>query len=203
MTTIAKHSKNRYGNLYGCHTPKETRKAVHALEDAGFKIEDMSWHNDGADRVQVLTFEQITVEVWMPNPEESEFLNHFRVEVNNNFQNQHPNAIELLEFDTIEKVIEFLKGDAFKLARTFADQLREDIGIRKLKKVIIINSVEVDSSVCHSHDFCDANMTMFEAFTKAFGREMRMGDDDVDGKDSELFDHAWNIAKALNFFVEL
>lgn len=41
--------------------------------------------------------------------------------------------------------------------------------------------------ICHSHDFCDANMAMLEAWTELTGQEC------VDGED-EAACRAWNAA---------
>ncbi len=44
-----------------------------------------------------------------------------------------------------------------ELAREFSRRLREEIGAENLNSAIARNAGEVNSSVCHSHDFCDAN----------------------------------------------
>lgn len=97
--------------------------------------------------------------------------------------------------------------DMEPLARVFADALRKEIGLDNLREVARRNADEVDGSVCHSHDFCDANMVMDLAWRSVFGREIRMPCDvemgicteaDVDF-DMRRMDRAWAIAKAKGF----
>lgn len=50
-------------------------------------------------------------------------------------------------------------------------------------------------TVCASHDFCDANMSMIEAFEEVLGREGDAGSDD----DAALMNDAWDDAKRNGF----
>ena len=55
---------------------------------------------------------------------------------------------------------------------------------------------------CHSHDFCDANMAMLEAFAVIYGREPVMGEDDPamaaqQDEDMERMNRAWSVAKIV------
>jgi len=53
------------------------------------------------------------------------------------------------------------------------------------------NKADHNPLVCHSHDFCDANEAMLEAFRIAVGREA-----DVDNEaDCALWNAAWNLAR--------
>lgn len=56
------------------------------------------------------------------------------------------------------------------------------------------------SSVCHTHDFCDANMLMAAAWQEFFGSPVPLGDDWTD-EDAEVWNDAWAIAKAAKFFI--
>ena len=49
------------------------------------------------------------------------------------------------------------------LAREFSATLREWLRPDELAEVVDRNRAETDSYICHSHDFCDANMAMFQA----------------------------------------
>lgn len=62
-------------------------------------------------------------------------------------------------------------------------------------------SADYAAPVCATHDFCDANMVMLEAFAAAMGRDARMNDDTPDGEaasqaDFALMAAAWEIARA-------
>lgn len=58
---------------------------------------------------------------------------------------------------------------ALLIAMEFCRILRRDLSVEDLGEVCARNAVETSSGVCHSHDFCDANMVMEEAF-HALGR---------------------------------
>ena len=49
------------------------------------------------------------------------------------------------------------------LAREFSATLREWLRPDELAEVVDRNRAETDNYICHSHDFCDANMAMFQA----------------------------------------
>ena len=52
-----------------------------------------------------------------------------------------------------------------------------------------LNAVQADPKICHSHDYCDANMAMAEAFESVVGR-VPSGED----ADNSLWNAAWEIA---------
>lgn len=86
-----------------------------------------------------------------------------------------------------------------RLARKFAALLRRDIGAKKLAEVNRRNARKGrHPGVCHSHDFCDANETMAEAFAEVAGRQPDVQDD----ADCAQWGRAWNLAKARRFFVD-
>lgn len=84
--------------------------------------------------------------------------------------------------------------DAINLARLFSQKLEDVVPIRD---VIDRNKAEDEPSVCHSHDFVDANMVMAAAFEEAFGQQPDV--DSVD--DANMCSAAWDIAKAADFFI--
>src|SRR5271169_326214 len=60
----------------------------------------------------------------------------------------------------------------------------------EMREVAKRNRAETSEDVCHSHDFCDANMLMDEAWT-------RFGLDSIDGENEfecKLWGAAWNHA---------
>lgn len=78
---------------------------------------------------------------------------------------------------------------AATIARHFLRLLREDIGPDNYAEACVRNARETNDSICHSHDFCDANMTMQAAFG-AVGRVAEVDDD----ADLELWGAAWALA---------
>ena len=79
-----------------------------------------------------------------------------------------------------------------RLSCQFSDDLSVDIGDPNLHEVVNRNQWETNPSTCHSHDFCDANMTMRGSFITVFDREPTQAD-------QYLIDSAWSEAKEFNF----
>ncbi len=83
-----------------------------------------------------------------------------------------------------------------RLAREFTRILRKWLTPDQMKQVIARNKAETDSSVCHSHDFCDAN----EAMAMAFERLGLETPNDGSGEYSfRQWNQAWDLAKKSNF----
>lgn len=79
-----------------------------------------------------------------------------------------------------------------KLAGAFGRLLRAELGASKFAQVVSRNAVETNAGVCHSHDFCDANMTMAAAFEVVVGRAMNLQSD----ADTALWTETWSEWKA-------
>ncbi|MEN9317371.1 MAG: hypothetical protein RIS35_3764 [Pseudomonadota bacterium] len=99
-------------------------------------------------------------------------------------------------------------ADAPKIARQFVLNLIDDIGAGKIPLVVYRNSKESDPNVCHSQDFCDANMTMDSAFSDcgfACGSDAFDGtktDEEIEAiydRISPVWNAAWALAKAAEF----
>lgn len=85
-----------------------------------------------------------------------------------------------------------------QLARKFSELLREEIGTMALQQVIDLNREEgTDSGVCHSHDFCDANMTMLMAQESL---HIIQSEDPDDAHRWDLVNAAWETAKKNDFY---
>jgi len=85
------------------------------------------------------------------------------------------------------------------LAKLFSELLIKEIGKDNAIEANARNKVTDDIYICHSHDFCDANMVMLEAWRKHTNK----GDDGFFQDD--VFDEvniAWHEAKANKFYVE-
>lgn len=52
------------------------------------------------------------------------------------------------------------------LALEFSEGLHACLGADKMKEVVQRNRVETAPGCCHSHDFCDANMVLYEVFLR-------------------------------------
>lgn len=89
-----------------------------------------------------------------------------------------------------------------QLAQAFSARLRHQLGA-DLAEVISRNKREVLPSVCHSHDFVDANVTMLEALesllppdeASKFRAEWR----DVLDRYGQICDAAWGLARQHHF----
>lgn len=90
-----------------------------------------------------------------------------------------------------------MEKDVQNLSIQFSLLLQEQLGERDIDATIARNKKQSDKNICHSHDFCDANEVMNEAFQKVFGREL---DSDSDF-DASVWNNAWKQAKENNFFI--
>lgn len=84
--------------------------------------------------------------------------------------------------------------DSKELARGLSEALRGWLSGAEMTEVAARNATAAYAGCCASHDFCDANMAMSEAFAKAFGRDPGFDQHDVD-----LMNSAWEAAKAAGF----
>jgi hypothetical protein len=84
------------------------------------------------------------------------------------------------------------------LAERFSKLLSEAVGEKTLETIIRLNATEIPGTVCHSHDFLDANEVMSDAFTQVVGREPDTGNDE----DARLWSAAWDAAQRAKFFKE-
>lgn len=82
-----------------------------------------------------------------------------------------------------------LSPTAIDVGTKFSELMLEAIGRANLKEVVVLNSVLESGRVCHSHDYCDANMVMLEAI------ELAQCDDDDEG----VWNEAWLYAFIAGF----
>lgn len=95
---------------------------------------------------------------------------------------------------------------ASAIAEQFCLILQRWLGTDTMIQVIMRNKAEENGDICHSHDFCDANEAMHEAFVKAGIDPLSTGIPDTDYAlmDQEcyrLWDAAWTIAKERDFIA--
>ena len=55
---------------------------------------------------------------------------------------------------------------ADSLAMEFCDELRATLTPEQMEQAAALNAAETHPNVCHSHDFCDANMVMHEVLVR-------------------------------------
>jgi hypothetical protein len=87
--------------------------------------------------------------------------------------------------------------DIQKLALAFRWGLERELScdqFAEMRRRNVLPEHQVNS--CASHDFCDANLVMYDAFEAVFGREalVQENEDDLD-----LWNAAWNFAKDKYF----
>lgn len=95
----------------------------------------------------------------------------------------------------------------YDVAHKFKEIICKYISTADVKEIDRLNAAEViGSGVCHTHDFCDANLIMEEALTslgvKVFAQAENSHDPDDQVMSDEaisLWDAAWDIAKAEGF----
>lgn len=92
-----------------------------------------------------------------------------------------------------------------EVAKKFSTILREwltpkqidHVNCQNILREILAERLEGKTdNICHSHDYCDANMAMLEAM-QSFGFDC----DEIihDEQKTALWNEAWNIAKAARF----
>jgi len=82
------------------------------------------------------------------------------------------------------------------LALEFSQGLRSYLTDEQMAEVVRRNRAEPSPSICHSHDYCDANMVLYAVFMKYGMNPVEEGGMD---RWDDLWDHAWNMAKASEF----
>jgi hypothetical protein len=91
-----------------------------------------------------------------------------------------------------------------KLAKKFSELLRSDHTAEEMEEVIEKNrehKANGDNGICATHDICDANMVMLDAFKSVTGREPSFLTDSENEADMPLWNKAWELAKANEFWV--
>lgn len=83
---------------------------------------------------------------------------------------------------------------ALCVAYRFATALRAYLGEQKFEQMRRLNATETDKNICHSHDFCDANVFIDEVLSE-FGVTL-VGKTDFNQQALDLANLAWDLAKA-------
>lgn len=86
-----------------------------------------------------------------------------------------------------------------KLAKEFVTILRGWLTPAEFRLMRLRNRNETNPNVCHSHDFCDANMAMLEALTNL---NCAAEFDPADESHCAVWNEAWDLAKPQLGFVK-
>lgn len=107
---------------------------------------------------------------------------------------------ECQELQTIFEDLAYNITTIDKVARKFAELMKAEIGIGKLK---LVNEQDEDntSNTCATHDFCDANMVMHEAMLHV--TNIDASDEGTTDETRELWNEAWDHAKRNRFFLKI
>jgi hypothetical protein len=88
---------------------------------------------------------------------------------------------------------------AYALALEFSQDLPAFLGSEQMREVVERNRAEAAPGVCHSHDFCDANMAIYAVFLR---HRMDPASEQGMERHGALWDEAWDLVKPRDFRVE-
>lgn len=116
---------------------------------------------------------------------------------------------------TVPVIIDWLKKEyltqgkpspgVVKLSKEFSTLIRDKYFTTDELNAVNEENARNNDSSCATHDYCDANMIMDEAFQTVMGREFVFQDDEVPGSeeknayDTDLINAAWSMSKAAGF----
>lgn len=84
------------------------------------------------------------------------------------------------------------------LALEFSQGLHAYLTPEQMIEVVLRNRAETSPNICHSHDFCDANMFLYDVFMK-YG--MDPAEEGGMERWGDLWDRVWNLAKSKEFQI--
>jgi len=91
-----------------------------------------------------------------------------------------------------------MKTKAQQIAVEFSKLLRADFNEERMQEIISKNATPEYKDACASHDYCDANEVMAEAFEKITGKAVSIQNQ----ADCKLWGKAWDISKETKFATE-
>lgn len=83
------------------------------------------------------------------------------------------------------------------LAKEFSQSLKSALSSEEMNDLVKKNKSETTPGICHSHDYCDANMVLHVVFMK---HGMDIADEGGRERWGEVWDSAWNLAKSNDFW---
>lgn len=87
------------------------------------------------------------------------------------------------------------------IAEEFAKQLKAEVGNANMRHIVAKNYQVDYRGCCASHDYCDSNMVMADAFEEITGREPD-DNSETHPEDWSMFNEAWEIAKIQDFYFD-
>lgn len=96
-----------------------------------------------------------------------------------------------------------------RLAMSFSRTLKKWLSLEEMQQLVKLTKKETDKSICHSHNFCDANMAMFEAFNVELGEDVILPSEVKENPlleekrnlQNKLWKAAWDMAKQTLFYT--
>ncbi len=179
--------------------------ALIAARLAAGQLHDLSWHNDNCpsfctprgDSVIDRTGDGADVPIlWVDyaDPLQRELgpeSFRFGVAFKGNFFPTNEESEALAKLDALERL-----PDPAALALEFAKVLRKWLTVDEMLAAVALNrTARYGKGICASHDFCDANMAMLEAWETLSAIEMDANNE----AQAVVWSAAWDIAKASDF----
>jgi hypothetical protein len=84
------------------------------------------------------------------------------------------------------------------LALEFSHALRSELSAEHFQVIIQRNREQISKNICHSNDFCDANMVLHAVF---FQHGMDAADEGGMDRWGEIWSQVWGMAKAEEFLI--
>ena len=83
-----------------------------------------------------------------------------------------------------------------EIALEFSKELLKELGNEDFKKMVKLSKANTDPMICVSHDFCDANMPMLEAYERVLDYEPQANNE----AHNKIWSDAWTLAVKNDFF---
>lgn len=176
-----------------------------SLPDVPAHWEDSSWHNDACP--SFIIHDSLAVFVDFPDAADSDFpesrasgdMKRFSLCPMRDRMHVTSDDCEAQGLPANFQSDDWNELLAGAIAETFAGNLREILSAEEWAEMRDLNAEHQDDGVCASHDYCDANMPMADAFEEVIGREPFGEPEGIDSErgqaDANLWSRAWNIAK--------
>ena len=90
---------------------------------------------------------------------------------------------------------------AAAVAKEFCEVMRQYLTPAEFALAVTLNAAETDEGVCHTHDFCDANMAMGEALENLGVEPLPEGEGEEGMPEwvCDLWNQSWTLAKKAGF----
>ena len=89
-----------------------------------------------------------------------------------------------------------------QLAAAFCRMIWVEIGDEDMEIVIQENAADHDKTICHTHDYVDANQVMIDAWNRLRAADLLPGIEVDDPSHMAIFNNAWLRARNADFKLE-